>query len=111
MVRKTSHYLLPFILVGYAFLYMATKKNYCDEDCLKMDKVEGELKERPYVFDAFIVNGKTVFVRVEPSVPHNWQGLGDTACSMVKEMGLPQRTVMIVTYKPPLDTLAVSNCP
>ena len=111
MRKKYSYLALSAVLFFYAFTYLATKKDYCDDFCDKMRKVETELKKRSYVYDAYIVSDSSVFVRVQDTTGHNFEELAGTTCSLVKGFGLPHRHVAVITLMMPIDTLAYTKCP
>lgn len=111
---KPVRFVLPIILLLYAFLYIATTRVVrCDDACQRYYGVDTMLsKNRPYVVNSFKCSDSVFCIFVNDSVPHNWPGLADTACTYLHAVSLPSTWILVKGYMQPLtDTLAYQRCP
>lgn len=105
---------LVAILLGYAFLYIATSKPYlCEGDCEKLESVGSLLqRSKSSVQSAYGNERDSSFnISVYDSTQTVWTGLADTACIYLRDHGLNRYKVSITKYRNYLDTLAKRQCP
>ena len=107
---------LSVIIVFYAFLYIATRKNPpCENDCPKMQSIATTLTQaHKYVYGINRCEnrptGLCVLVQDTPGV--DWNHLADTTCYLAKEQNLFAQEVLILkSGSYPNDTLGRAQCP
>jgi hypothetical protein len=110
--KKGSSIGFSVILVFYALLYMATKKEYCDDLCEKVQQIDMQLKKnRPFVYGAYQCGDSNVCVAVRDTLmPYNWNLLADTVCIYLKTQSLFNYKVTILKFNM-VDTLGKQTCP
>lgn len=111
--------ILSLIIVGYAFVYIATSKDPCSGDCKKIEIIRESLKlNRPYLLGVYrcINNYRTIdslCVKVTDTTGVNWGLLADTACMVASQNGLPDQKIFILRFSKTssnYDTLAFKEC-
>jgi hypothetical protein len=107
---------LSLIIVFYAFLYIATRKDPpCENDCPKIGAIVSTLVTKyNYVYGVNrcenMPTGLCVVVMDTPGV--DWNHLADTTCFLAKQQNLYAQQVLILkngSY--PYDTLGRAQCP
>jgi hypothetical protein len=110
--------LLFSVLLGYAFLYIATSyQPRCEDDCEKISNVSQALSgTRPYVFtvrrctNQAVSDTLCIFVRDTAGI--NWSLFADTACMTATQYGLPRQKILVINVEvSPYDTVATKICP
>ena len=116
-MKKTS-ILLPLILLGYAFLYIATSKRLdCDGDCEKMVGLQNRLlNNRPYVvavnrLEPYNNANNKIYVFVRDTTGIDWNRLADTTCLYSHEVGFAGQQIFVLRAANTNDTLSRLNCP
>jgi hypothetical protein len=118
-MRKIKLLILPLILLGYAFLYMATSvdKSICIDDCEKVHNLSEELHStRDYVFAVSrctnVAVSDTLCVYVKDTIGINWNLLADTVCMLATQKGLlRQKLFLMRTVNSIRDTILFKQCP
>ena len=113
---KYSKFVFFAILFGYSFLYIATSKSFCDEDCEKVGLVEEGLIGKSYVNYvgrcSYSRVSDTLCVYVKDTTGVDWNHLADTTCVLAAQQGLLQQKIFILKYGTmSRDTLARKSCP
>ncbi len=105
------------VLIGYAFLYIATKRDSCFEDCQKVAELSQALRqnrENYFVFATrctYSVQSDTLCIFVK-DIGNNWDLFADTVCNAATQRGLLRQKIFILeTNTQPYDTLARKSCP
>lgn len=115
---RKNKLLLPVILLGYAFLYIATSYSTpCVDDCEKTSKTYQALSAtRNYVFGVVRCTNQaatdTLCIYVKDTSGINWGLFADTACMVATQQGLLRQKIFVIktgTMAP--DTVATRNCP
>lgn len=111
MKKNFKWFILSGVLFFYAFLYIATSKDFpCEGDCAKFENIREKLSKDSAVFSSFPCNTDILCVYVKDSLQHNWSGLADTACIYLNNEGLQNYKVNIIGNSA-RDTLLTRTCP
>ena len=117
-IKNIKSAILPLILIGYALLYIATKKNTCFEDCQKINELNQALLQnrQSYFYGAgrctYRGQSDTLCVSVKDTLGINWNLFADTVCLLATQKGLLRQKIFILkTGIYPPDTLARKVCP
>jgi hypothetical protein len=120
MFKRFRYLFLSVILIGYAFLYMATSvQEPCEGDCLKVENFNTAIrKNRPYIFSSYRCSYQSVSdslcVYVKDTSGVDWNLLADTACQVATQNGLPQQKIFILQVNASttfIDTVVRKQCP
>lgn len=115
---RKNKLLLFSVLLGYAFLYIATSYHVpCEDDCEKTSNTYQALAtNRPYVITVrrctYQAVSDTLCVFVRDTTGINWSLFADTACMTATQYGLPRQKILVVNIEvSPYDTVATKICP
>jgi hypothetical protein len=110
MKSRLKWTLFSFVLVFYAFIYIATSKEMpCDEICDKFMAASSMIeKDRAYIRWASRCRDTSLCINVDTSA-RNWNALADTACMYLNGLNLNNYRVIITTTRG--DTVANKKCP
>jgi hypothetical protein len=120
MIRKYKLLILTVIILSYALMHVATRKDICDTDCEKVYSVHQALKlGRNYVYNvtrcSFYPSSDTLCVLVDltSGAGVDWNALADTTCTYASQYGLSNQKVFIIggTNGFANDTVARKQCP
>lgn len=117
-MKRTQLFFLPLILLGYAFLYIATSKRLdCDGDCAKIAGLQNKLlPNRPYIVtvnrqDPYNSANNRIYVFVRDTTGIDWNRVADTTCLYCHELGLTAQQIFVLRAANTNDTLSRLNCP
>ena len=116
-MSKNKLFILPLILIAYAFLYLATSKDIpCLADCEKIEKLNIALRQNreSYVHYAnrCFRQSDTLCIYVKDTLGINWNLFADTVCLLATQKDLLRQKIFILkTGRYPPDTLARKVCP
>ena len=105
------------VLIFYTFLFWATKKEICDEDCLKHRELNQLLiKDRNYFYGVSRCSPgystDTLCIYAKQTAGVNWSLFADTVCMYANSVGLSRQMILIFNFGVyPADTLAKKLCP
>src|SRR5688572_13532515 len=99
------------ILIFYAFLYVATKKEYCDDLCQKIQEINIQMRQsRSFITGAYQCGDSILCVAIRDTIPYSWNNLADTACIYLETQSLFDYRVVIIKDNY-IDTLGQQQCP
>jgi hypothetical protein len=111
-MRRKIISLLVFVAIAgfYALLYLACSVDKCDDACYKLSDVSRSIKKDSLVVYSIQCGTGSFCINVNDSMQRNWNGLADTACQYIRNKGLRNYTVTIISDIS-LDTLLKQTCP
>jgi len=118
-MKKIKLLILPFLLLLFSILFMATSKQpICDRDCSAVINVGTALRNGriSYVEGVFRCGyslvSDTLCVFVKDTTGIDWNSLADTTCMIAAQNGLSGQKIFIVkNFSFPSDTVARKICP
>lgn len=117
MLKKYKFIALGIIMLVYAFMQMATKKDLCDPDCQTLRSIYEDLgKTYPAVNFvqrcSLYAGSDSICVYVNASVTNDWNQVAERTCILATANGLPRQKVYILSSNSTTsDTLARLQCP
>lgn len=112
MKREIASVLILGAITGfYALLYLACSVDkQCDDVCQKTWRIDSLIRANTSAVYVDRCQTSAFCIYVNDSVPHNLDGLVDTACMYLKNEGLQHYSVNIIGA-PSRDTLLKQTCP
>jgi hypothetical protein len=116
MTKRYKFIALTIVILAYALMQIATKKEVCDNDCQAMQEIYNELqKVYPavhYVERCIYPITDSICVYVIASTGGDWNQIAEKTCSLATANGLLQQKVFILGgTSSTMDTLARLQCP
>jgi hypothetical protein len=120
MSKRYKFIALSIVILAYAFMQIATRKDVCNSDCQAIGSIFVDL-DKTYPDAVYSVqrcslgtSSDSICVYVNSAVVTNWNQVAERTCTLATANGLLQQKVYILANTTNImvtDTLARLQCP